>query len=166
VRCELPFYYCCILTQSLIIRYLYDNTVLIEVNTIFGNEQPQQDPTQVEDVSLLVKDLMRRVRVLEERYSSIRKNIQVNEQNVLATNKKMKTEVETVNLDLSDLKQSIREMNENIVLIVKELRETVKKEEVKVLEKYIELWEPLNFVSHDEMERYVDAAVGSRKSKK
>ena len=138
----------------------------VEVNTIFGNEQPQQDPTQVEDVSLLVKDLMRRVRVLEERYSSIRKNIQVNEQNVLATNKKMKTEVETVNLDLSDLKQSIREMNENIVLIVKELRETVKKEEVKVLEKYIELWEPLNFVSHDEMERYVDAAVGSRKSKK
>ena len=136
------------------------------MNTIFGNEQPQQDPTQVEDVSLLVKDLMRRVRVLEERYSSIRKNIQVNEQNVLATNKKMKTEVETVNLDLSDLKQSIREMNENIVLIVKELRETVKKEEVKVLEKYIELWEPLNFVSHDEMERYVDAAVGSRKSKK
>ena len=138
----------------------------VEVNTIFGNEQPQQDPTQVEDVSLLVKDLMRRVRVLEERYSSIRKNIQVNEQNVLSTNKKMKTEVDAVNLDFTDLKNSIREMNENIVLIVKELRETVKKEEVKVLERYIELWEPLNFVSHAEMERYVDSAIVTKKSKK
>ena len=124
------------------------------------------DPEQTEDISLLVKDLMRRVRVLEERYSSIRKNIQVNEQNMLKVNEKLMTEVQSVNEDMGDIKQSIRDVNENIILIVKELRETVKKEEVKVLEKYIQLWEPLNFVSHEEMEKYVDTEIQSKKRKK
>lgn len=106
-----------------------------------------------EDVSGLVKDLMRRVRVLEERYSSIRKNIQVNEQNMLSINRKLMTEAKTINMDLGELKQNMHEMKEEMLLVIKELKETVKKEEVQVLEKYINLWEPLNFVTHAELEK-------------
>jgi hypothetical protein len=118
------------------------------------NRQPEE-PVDVGDVSGLVKDLMRRVRVLEERYASIRKNIQVNEQNMLAINKSLTTEMRALSMELGDVKQSVHSVKEEMRLIVNELRETVKKDEIKVLEKYIQLWEPLNFVSHEEMQRFV-----------
>jgi len=106
-----------------------------------------------DDVGTLARDLTRRVRVLEERFSNIRKNIQVNEQNMLKWNRKIMTEVKTVNMDITDLKKDIRSMKENMMMIIKELRDTVKKQEVKVLEKYIQLWEPLNYVTHNELQR-------------
>ena len=118
---------------------------------MFGNQPAPVEPQ--EDLSNLVKDLMRRVRVLEERYSSLRKNNQVNEQNMLQWNRKVMTEVKAVNMDLQEMKKSMRAIKDNMMLIVKELRQTVKKEEVKVLEKYIQLWEPLNYVTHNELDQ-------------
>jgi len=130
------------------------------VDEIFGNQQPQAPPESL-DLSNLVKDLMRRVRVLEERYSSIRKNIQVNEQNVLKMNKKVFADIKSVTLDIADVKRGMHGLKDEVTLIIKELKESVKKEEVQVLEKYIKLWEPLNFVTHNEMEQF----VGSRRKK-
>jgi hypothetical protein len=117
---------------------------------------PMEEPVDTGDMNGLVRDLMRRVRVLEERYSSIRKNIQVNEQNMIAINKNLVTENKSVNLEIADIKQAINEMKEELRLIVLELKETVKKDEFKVLQRYIQLWEPLNFVTHDEMQRYFE----------
>jgi hypothetical protein len=124
--------------------------------------RPGDEQVDTGDVSGLVKDLMRRVRVLEERYSSIRKNIQVNEQNMLSINKSLMTEMRTINMEITDLKQSIHTIREELQLMVRELKETVKKDEIKVLEKYIQLWEPLNFVSHDEMERYISSRLENK----
>jgi uncharacterized protein (DUF342 family) len=118
--------------------------------------------TGMGDVSGLVKDLMRRVRVIEERYSSIRKNIQVGEQNMLTMNRNIMTEIKTINMDISEVKETLRQVKEDMSMIIKELKDTVNKEEVKVLQKYIQLWEPLNFVSQAEMEKYVDSRLKKR----
>jgi len=111
-------------------------------------------PDAPTETSSVLRDLTRRLRVIEERYTNIRKNIQVNEQNMLATNKKLMTEVKTVSMEVSDIKKGFHQLKEEINMIVHDLRETAKKEEVKILEKYIKLWEPLNFVTRQELEAY------------
>jgi hypothetical protein len=114
------------------------------------------------DLNSLVRDLMRRVRVIEERYSSVRRNIQVNEQNMIGMSKSITTEVRTANNEMLLLKQEVHDLREEMRLMVNELKQTVKKDELKTLQKYIQLWEPLNFVSHDEMQRYVDQVLENK----
>lgn len=115
----------------------------------------QEPPGDSMDVSSLVKDLMRRVRVLEERYSSIRKNIQVNERNMLDINKRLTTEIRTMSLDIGEIKQHMHDLKEEIQLIIRELKLSVRKDELKTLEKYIKLWDPMEFVTRSEIERFV-----------
>ncbi len=122
-----------------------------------GNQGRAQQQSADPGLSVLVKDIQRRIRVLEERYSSIRKNIQVNERNMLDINKRLMTELKTANMEIGEIKQDISNIKDEIQMIVKELKESVKKEEVAVLEKYIRLWEPLDFVTREEMEKYVES---------
>ena len=50
-------------------------------------------------------------------------------------------------------------------LIIKELQSVARKEEVKVLEKYINLWNPIKFVTSNEVEQIVNDAL-ERKQKR
>ncbi len=79
--------------------------------------------------------------------------MQVNEQNMLSMQKKLQTDMKAMTLDLSEVKQAMRLMKEQTELIIRELKQSAKKEEVAVLEKYIRLWEPLNFVTRAELEK-------------
>ena len=115
----------------------------------------QAPPDMSTDVSVLVKDLMRRVRVLEERYQGLRKNIQVNEQNMIQIDKKLMTETRTINSEFVELKRTMFEMKSDITRIIKELKICASKEDVQVIEKYLKLWQPVKFVTRNEMEKYV-----------
>ena len=50
--------------------------------------------------------------------------------------------------------------------IVKELQITAKRSEVKVLEKYINFWNPANFVTQNEVESLVKNILKKNKPKK
>ncbi|PIY60636.1 hypothetical protein COY95_00740, partial [Candidatus Woesearchaeota archaeon CG_4_10_14_0_8_um_filter_47_5] len=70
-------------------------------------------------------------------------------------NKKHTTEVETSVAEIQDLKQDFAGFKEKMQLIIKELQTRAKKEDVQVLEKYVNLWEPMNFVTHTDVEKIV-----------
>ena len=59
----------------------------------------------------------------------------------------------------------MQEIREKMGLIIKELQSVARKEEVKVLEKYINLWNPIKFVTSNEVEQIVNDAL-ERKTKK
>lgn len=65
-------------------------------------------------------------------------------------------EIKTINDDLLELKRENEKTREKIELIIKELKLTAGKEEVLTLKKYLELWNPLNFVSQRDVERLVE----------
>lgn len=119
---------------------------------------PLIDEGRVEVVTS-VSDLSRRMRLLEERHTGLRKNVQVVEQNHLGDSKRFFTEVKTINTELSELHHELSEVKEELRLVITELRECAKREQVMVLEKYINLWEPVNFVTRHEVERIVEQSV-------
>lgn len=102
-----------------------------------------------------VRDLSRRLRTLEERYTNLQTKLQITEQNMLSRHKHYTLEVKTINMDMTEQKKEIMEIKERILLLIRELRATAKKEEVKVLQKYISLWEPLNFVTRNEVNEII-----------
>lgn len=114
---------------------------------------PEQPPA--DDVSKQLRELTRRIRILEERNTTLRKNQQVTEQNMLAENKKITTDVKAFSAELDELRKELNDIKEHIRILGRQMQETAKSEEVKVLEKYINLWEPLNFVTRNEVEKII-----------
>lgn len=106
------------------------------------------------DLSLIsndVKGLSRRLRTIEERYTNLQTKTQITEQNMLSRHKQITTEIKTINSEINEIKKEIIEIKDRILLLIKELQMCAKREEVKILDKYINLWEPVNFVTRNEV---------------
>ena len=117
------------------------------------------------DISGEVNSLGRRIRVLEERYTNLRTKSSVTEQNMLSRNKSIVTETKTINSDVHDIKVEIAEIKDTLVMLMKELQNLAKKDEVMVLQKYINLWDPTKFVTQNEVEDIVKEIIEKDKDK-
>ena len=118
----------------------------------------KEKPLDPRVISLLkeVSNLSTKLRLLEERYTNLRKKTQVTDQNMLEAHKKINVEVKTSNSDVNDMRRGLNKITDEIRLIVSELKETAKKEDVIIMQRYLDLWEPLNFVTREELERMAD----------
>ncbi len=110
------------------------------------------DPVQISNE---LNNASRRVRIMEERYINLRRKTQVTDQNMLLSNRKLSNEIKIVADDIKEAKREISDMQTKMKLVVKELRECAKKEEMIVVQKYIEMWEPINFVTRNEVEKTI-----------
>lgn len=111
-----------------------------------------------------LNSLSSRVRLSEERYGELRRKLVVIEQNILGHQKKSATEIKTINAEISELKHMISEVEDRILTIIKELKLTAKREDIDVMKKYVELWNPVKFVSVDHVEKIVEEALRRRQS--
>ena len=100
--------------------------------------------------------LSRRIKVIEEGISNLRKKMLINEQNDINRHKKTVAEEKTTVAEINELKKEIEEMNRIIKEVISELRGSAKKEDVDVLKKYIDMWNPINFVTEETVEKIVD----------
>ena len=67
------------------------------------------------------------------------------------------TDVKMVNQDLLELKRNEEKTHQKMDLIIKELKKTAGAEEVITLKKYVEFWNPLNFVTQRDLDRALEA---------
>ncbi|MBN1386321.1 hypothetical protein JW968_05105 [Candidatus Woesearchaeota archaeon] len=112
-----------------------------------------------------VNNLSRRLRVIEERYTNMRRKVQVSDQNMLQSFKRVNTEVQLSNNTINEMHREIDDIKDKVRLIIKELKMTSTKDEVNTLQKYINLWEPINFVTQSEVERIVRRIVDEKLNK-
>ena len=126
-------------------------------------KQKDEPPaTPMADLTEEVRNVSRRLKVSEERYTNLRTKVELTEQNMLSKDKQISTEIKTTNLDVHELKKELTEIKERIIMLIKELQTCAKREEVNVLEKYINLWEPVNFVTRNEVEDIIKDILGKK----
>ena len=101
----------------------------------------------------------RRLRSLEEKFSNLERRSQVTEENMLSSDRKIKSEIKILNSETSDTKAQIAEAMEKLKALARELEGFARTEEVDVIRKYLNLIEPLGFVTQNEVERMVKQAV-------
>ena len=121
---------------------------------VFGRKIPvAPDFTEVKGD---INNLERRLRVLEESFTNIRRSLQVAEQNMLSKSKTFSTEIRTLTSDINEIRKEIADIKEKILMLVKDLEITAKINDIKVLEKYINMWNPVKFVTQNEVEQIID----------
>ena len=131
----------------------------------FGKALPPQGP-DLSGVTGDINSLSRRLKLLEEGITNLRRFFQATEENVIAKNKHYSAELKTINSDISEMRKEMQDVRDNLMLVIRELQSVARKEEVKVLEKYINLWNPVKFVSQNEIEGIINEVLDKREKVK
>jgi len=125
--------------------------------------KPEKRPEgAISESAAEINTIARSVKIIEDKYYNLRKKVQINEENILANTKKITDDIKLSQSDILDLKRAIEDIKEKIRLIVKELKMTAKEEDIKVVQKYLDLWEPVNFVTRGEARKMIENAIDQK----
>lgn len=100
-----------------------------------------------------INALNSRIRMFEETLSEFRKRIIFIEQNIVAYHKKAIGDIKTLSNELLDEKKTIVMLEDRILTLIKEIKLLAKKEDVEVIKKYVELLNPMKYVTAERVEQ-------------
>ena len=130
----------------------------------FGHSQPQAP--DLSGITTDINTVSRRLKMMEESYANIRRFMQVSEENMIAKNKHFSAEIKTLTSEINEMRKDFQELKDKLILVIKELQSVARKEEVKVLEKYINLWNPVKFVGQNEVDNIITEILDKREQQK
>jgi hypothetical protein len=108
-------------------------------------EQPQ------ENQNAIINNLDTRLRIIEGKYNLTRERLLSVNQNTIDHYKKITLDIKLINDDVKEIKENLSSLKKTIKNLIKELNLFARKDQVRVLEKYINLWNPLNFITEEEV---------------
>ncbi len=104
-----------------------------------------------------------RLRLIEDTIENLRSKLQLTNENMLSADKNIRGEIKVIISDIDEVKRELEDIKEKIRLMVAEIKKYAKKEDVLALKKYIDLWQPLNFVTRTEVEKLIKEILEERK---
>jgi len=128
----------------------------------FGKKPDVKEPVSPPRFSEDINAISARLKISEERYNDLRKKILLIEQNMISNHKKAMNEVKMLDSDIAELHNKINMIEERMILIIKELKLTAKKEDVDVMKKYVELWNPMRFATKDQVEKMIQENLSKK----
>jgi len=96
-------------------------------------------------------DIERRLKILEDRYNTLRKKAQTTDENLLNLEKRFAKESKNALADLLELKRDLAALAEKIGQFSSELESNAKRTDLRVLEAYIGFFEPMQFVTRSDL---------------
>jgi len=123
-----------------------------------AQEQMQVDFTQA------VNELANRLRILESKQSLLSEKLLVMNQNMIEEYKKVMKETKVLDMDIKDMKKDIANVKNIVKHLTEEAGKFAKQSDVKVLEKYIKLWSPMNFVSEKQVKDMIRVALQAQEA--
>ena len=100
----------------------------------FGSHPPSAQNHQMGAMEGDMNTLSRRLRLLEEGFTNLRKFLQITEENIMAKNKHFSAEIKTMSSDIIEIRKELQDIRDKILLVIREMQTVARKEEVKVLE--------------------------------
>ena len=108
----------------------------------------------------ITMDIGARIRVLENKYTTVNEHMLMINQNMIMEYKKMIEEIKAIDTEIKEIKENIFNIKETVIKMVKETEIFARKDELKVLEKYINLWNPINFVTQEDLDKLIKKRSG------
>ncbi len=127
-----------------------------------GSKAAPAPGPEISGISEQISGLSARIRVMEERFNEMRKKMLFIEQNMLTNHKKAIGEIKMSNGEIDELRHKLDEVGERVITIIKELRLTARKSDMDVMKRYIELWDPVKFVTADFAEKIAREVVDEK----
>ena len=106
------------------------------------------------------------VKSLEGKVNNLLREVDVLKGDLIRKNNDLRKDVKTLSEDLVEARHELAKTSQKMDLIVKELKQTAGIEEVMTLKKYVDFWNPMNFVTQRDLERAVETRVSLNNEQK
>ncbi|MBU0470396.1 MAG: hypothetical protein KKA62_03170 [Nanoarchaeota archaeon] len=130
-------------------------------NNLFGGpaaSAPAPQQAQFDSAKLYVW-----VKGLESKVNNLLREVDLLKNDFIKRNNQLKKDMKTVMDDVIETKHEQEKILQKMDLIINELKQTAGKEEVMTINKYLEFWNPLNFVTHRDLEKVVENKIAQLK---
>jgi len=108
-----------------------------------------EDPISM--LSYKIVELGSRVKILESRYSILKRRAELLESNIVELNKEMDKELGNFHSNYIELKRAISDLNKKMRVVLEELEDTASKAELEYIKTYLELINPLQFATKNDL---------------
>ncbi len=120
---------------------------------------------QQSDSSYILNEVIARLRSLESKYNIITEKTLMVNKNMIDEYKLVSRHLKAIESDIKELKLELNKAREVIKDVAKETENYARKENVKVLEKYINLIDPLKFATEDDVRKIVEEVIRSERQR-
>lgn len=111
-----------------------------------------------------INNIATRLKILEERQSSLQKKLQLAETNIIEVEKDSYDEIQLISSNILNVKKGLADLTEKVSLLTDEVENFVPMEKFKVLEKYISFWQPMDFVTRNEINAFLRKKFSGEKT--
>ena len=101
------------------------------------------------------------IKGVESKVNTLVREVDVLKNDYIKKHNDLKRELKIFNDDILALKRTQNQAQQKMDLVIKELKQTAGVEDVAVLKKYVEFWNPLNFVTQKDLDRAVQVKIAS-----
>jgi uncharacterized protein YhaN len=137
------------------------------MDELFPQQEPRQSPmriAQAPELAAQVTGLATRLKLAEERYANLAKRNQLTEESLLQFEREFTAELRATLQQVTELRRKVAEIDQKVDAIQGELSGFVRKHEFATVERYLDLWQPMRFLTRDEAKRLIaDAQKGGGK---
>jgi hypothetical protein len=120
---------------------------------------PKRLPPELEEfqrkVSEQVSDVASRVKLIEERIENLGNHLNLVDSSLVEKHKTLITEIRGTEDGMRNLRADMDMLKELAERLAKRMEALSSKEEVKILERYVSMWQPMNFVTRGEVKAAV-----------
>ncbi len=99
------------------------------------------------------------VKSVESKVIILRRELEVIKNDSARRMRELDTEMRSAAGEVTGLKRELAKTNEQLALVIKELKLTAGKDELMAVKKYLELWNPIKFTSKEEVGRMIEDKV-------
>lgn len=109
-------------------------------------------------------EMNRKLAIVEDRLENLRDHIALVEKDSLEKNKSLAVEVHEYDDKIRELKAEGEKLKAMVERLVSKLELFASKEQLKVLERYLNFWNPLDYVSKKDVEELINEKLKKRKT--
>jgi predicted nucleic acid-binding Zn-ribbon protein len=121
----------------------------------FGSPKKEEPSPEFIKLNSSISEMGRKLRVLEERYSNLRRKIQVTERNMLSIQRNIINEIKATDAQVLELQKMINGLDDKMKQIMSELNNFSPSNELKIISRYLDFWQPVGFITRREAEKLV-----------
>ena len=103
----------------------------------------------------MINEMIGRLRINESKITSLRERMLVTDTNMINEYKIVSEEIRSINTEIMEMKNAVNALKETINDIIKGTDNFASSQDLKFLEKYINMWNPLNFVTENEVKQII-----------
>ena len=122
--------------------------------------KPEQDGQRM--IVSALSQMDRKIKLVEERVTGLRNHIELIENNLIETNQKLVQEAEDFNKTAQDLRKQMQENLDQLNKISEHINNFASKDSVKVIERYMEIINPLSIMNKEDVEELIEVKISNK----